>query len=521
MFAEPAMPDTIEKRRGPVVCLAVLVVSWLLLFAVQALQLPLDGFMLAHVSAPGASWLSGPLLATGLTDLLPLSKVLPSLHIAYLFLLVAVPVFSIVVIGRLMRKGAVLSGASRRGGLLLGAAILLAVVAIGDLPYLSNDVYLYRTQGQMLHQVGVNPYRIAPAQVLPPDQLQNVPWRSQLCTYGPLALDGFQAATAGSAGIVADFWRLKILLALPLVAVLLLLAFLRRFDHRERVAGIAWIGLNPLLLLEVCQNAHLEGWIGLLLVLLLLALDRRSYGRAVAAGVLCGLACAVKLSLLVVAPIIVVWLWTGRGARIRWWVAAIWTVLFVLACGATLVALYFRFWHGVHTFDGLQQEAGKVIRSLYAMLGALFGMKPGWIHLCSLAGSLLAAVIGVWVCVRRGSLSLGVLVCLMVQAVLGRTFLQPWHFCPALMLVPFLGVAARAAPGADGAALAPGVSRLATLRSYLVLSVSSLAGGYAVLLYDRGNRADILQLISFLCMVLPPMIWWSADVLIVRVTKKR
>ena len=54
------------------------------------------------------------------------------------------------------------------------------------------------------------------------------------------------------------------------------------------------------------------------------------------------------------------------------------------------------------------------------------------------------------------------------------------------------------------------------MRSFLALSVSSLAGGYAVLLLDRGSRADMLQIISFLCMVLPPMIWWTADILITR-----
>lgn len=480
--------------------------AWLLLLAMQALQRPFDGYMPAHVGAPGGSLLSGPLLAIPLACLLPLAKLQPELRFAHLILLAAVPLFSIVAIDGFMRTGAASPGMRRIGACLIGVVLLLTAAATGDFPYLSNDVYLYRAQGQMLNQAGASPYATAPAEVLPPGQLQNVPWTHQKCAYGPLALDGFRAATAGRGGIVGDFWRLKLLLALPLFAMLLLLARLPQFDARERIAWFAWIGLNPLILLDIAQNAHLEGWIGLFLALLLLALDHTTLRRVIAAGVLCGLACAIKLSLLVVAPIAVVWLWTGGRARVRR-AAVVRTALFALASGATLVALYFPYWQGWSTLDGLQWEAAKVIRSFHAMLGALFGMSPGWIQLCSLGGNLLAMAAGAWVCCRRSSLAQGVLACLLVQAVLGRTFLQPWHFCPALMLIPFLGMATRAAPAAANAAV-PGTLTLTALRGFLILSVSSLVGGYA-LLFLIHSRADVWQVVSFLCMVLPPLTWWS------------
>ena len=67
------MPDIVAKRRHPVAFLVVLLVAWLVLFAMQALQRPFDGYMPAHIGAPGGSWLSGPLLAIPLSFLLPLA----------------------------------------------------------------------------------------------------------------------------------------------------------------------------------------------------------------------------------------------------------------------------------------------------------------------------------------------------------------------------------------------------------------------------------------------------------------
>ena len=491
------------KLRIPNVWLPGLVFAWLLFFAVQALQRPFDGFLAEHVNAPGAAWLAGSLLAQGLTALLPPEEIMPVLRDVYLFLLLAVPIFSIVVIARHLRQGEGRLDESRRDWLLLASIALLALVAFGCLTYFSNDIYLFRVQGRMLSVAGVNPYAASPAQVLPSAQLQNIPWTLQKCAYGPLALLGFEAVTVGNHGVVADFWLLKLLLAIPFVFVLLLLARHPRLDRRARWVGFAWIGLNPLLLLEIFQNVHLEGWLGLLLILLLLALDRVSTGRVAAAGGLFGLACAIKLSLLALAPIIVVWLWMADEER-AWQVALGRIALLALVCVATLAALYWPFWIGGATFDGLQREAGKIIRSLHALLGAWFGLSPGCLRACGLAGNLLAAAAGAWICWRRKSLAQGLLVGLLAQVVLGRTFLQPWHFCPALLLVPFLGFAAR--PPASGGL------RWAELRSLLVLSVSALAGGYVALLWVPGSRADLLQTISFLCIVLPPAIWWGIEI---------
>lgn len=473
--------------------------AWLLLFAVQSLVRPVDGFMIEHVRRPSAAWLSGPLCATLLLHLMPiLSGWISHVRLLYGILLVAVPLCSVWWI----EAGYGCTDPLRRARLILTIVVLtLAALAISDLPYLSNDVYLYRAHGLMLSQHEASPYTASPAQVVASEDLQHVPWVRQKSPYGPLALTAFRLTTALSGNIAADFWRLKLLLGLPLLVLPVMFVVMRRFDARARLLGLAWIGLNPLLLLEIGQNAHLEGWVGLLLIWCVLALDRPTPGRIAAGGALCGLACAIKLSLLVAVPIMAVWIWSERRtlfSRQALGHALLFSLVFVI----TLVALYQPYWQGERTFIGLHQETTKVIRSFYALLGNGFGLAPRWIFLSSGLGNLVAIAAGMWIAIRRGNLPAALLCGLLLQAVFGRTFLQPWHFCPILMLVPFLNTAGHAT--AVGARGVPWLSGALSRRGLLVLSVSMLAGGYALLL-GAERREDYWQTLSFLGMVVPPL----------------
>ena len=494
-----AEPDDAPAAANETLLLLLVGAAWLLFFSVQALVRPVDGFMLAHVRTPTAAYLSGPLGGAVISRLLAfLPPEFMSWRALYALLLIAVPTGSVWWIQRGCQRGR----APRHTRLALTAvALMLAIFALCDLPYLSNDVYLYRAHGLMLSQHGVSPYMATPAQVLPASELQHVPWVHQECPYGPLALIGFGISTAvWPHGMAADFLRLKVLLGLPLLLLPLMLLTLRRFDLRERFMGLAWLTLNPLLILEIGQNAHLEGWVGLLLVWTVLVLDRpATAARVAAAGALCGLACALKLSLLLVVPIAFAWIWAEQRPRFsRQAVGRL--VLFGLAFAATLAVLYVPFWQGAITFIGLRQESAKVIRSFYAMLGYAYGLTPHWIFLGERIANLAAVAIGVWLAVRRRSLTGGLICALLIQALLGRTFVQPWHFCPVLILVPFLGVAS-----------APGNRRAGWMEQphfrmvLLALSVSLLGGGYAVLL-GAESRADIWQTLSFMGMVVPPLL---------------
>ncbi len=488
-------------RRTSILLFLVGLGLWLVLIGAQALVGPFDGYVLIHVGEPGALVAMGPTLARSVLSLVRPHLASGAVGVCYSLLIVAVPLFNIWLIGRILGKREV-RGARTRYGLGIAAVVLLAVLTQFNLPYLSNDIYLYRTQGRMLAETDCNPYAVTPAACLPEHDLLNVPWVHQFSPYGPLALAAFAAVNALAGGIVSEFWFLKALLTLPWVVMLIHLSRSKLYERDWKPVWLVWIGLNPLLVLEVCQNAHLEGWIGLALYVLVIVLPQVSYARVTMAGLVFGLACAIKLSLVVTAPIVLVWIFTAaRENHSPPRETATLLMLFVVSMLAALAANYWPLWQGAQTFAGIQQESDKVLRSLYSLLGHHLGVSAPWIRWLSFCGHICAGIVGMIVCYRRRSLAAGLIAGLLIQAVLGRTFLQPWHFAPAIMLAPLLG----ALPAKDRD---DEVGRR-VLRLLLVLSASALAGGYAVLFLAKG-KSPLAQSLSFLVMVVPPLVVWSA-----------
>jgi hypothetical protein len=367
-------------------------------------------------------------------------------------------------------------------------------------------------QGMMISHEGANPYTSAPSEHFTGDVLRNIPWVDQKSPYGPLALFGFAAATSLNGGIVSDFWCLKILTSLPWFIMLGILAASGLFPRGERPLWFAWIALNPLLVLEVCQNGHLEGWVGLLLFFLSLALLEVTRKRAILAGVLFGLACAVKLSVIVALPVVLVRLLfpsrsrTGprRVSETAWMTSAFLVPMFL-----TLIGLYAPLWQGVQTFAGIGAESGKIIRSFYSVLVFQFGMTPGTAYWCGYLGNLCAALAGMYICIRRRSFAEGLMVLLLIQAVFGRTFLQPWYFCPLVMLAPLLGIA-HGKPEDEFHARLRTRAETVVLDLILVLSASAVAGGYAVIFLAKKMMMET-SFYSVMWMIAPPLLMWAAE----------
>lgn len=285
--------DVRTDRRSPIGLILLVLCLWLILFAMQAMFGPFDGYVQTHIRAPGALISSGPIIEN---TLLPFTSSLltqETIWVSYFLLIIAVPIFSIWLIARFVGIGGT-SNAKVTTRVCIAAVVFLAVLTIFNLPYLSNDIYLYRLHGLMLSKWGCSPYVTTPAECLSKDVLKNVPWVNQNSPYGPLALVLFFAASSLPGGIVLHFWLLKVMLSLPWIILLVYIYKSRLFGQEWKIAWFAWIGLNPLLVLEVCQNGHLEGWIGLLLLFLVLTLLEVSYVRAVIAGILFGLVCAVN-----------------------------------------------------------------------------------------------------------------------------------------------------------------------------------------------------------------------------------
>jgi len=508
------MLEKITTPRKPLFLIASLLLAWLFFLSIQALVRPCDGYKPDHMLEHVTAFFTGPLLGRGVLFFLHSNCLMHVWRILYALLLLLVPLFATRVMASLIREESDDRTQRRMQCFLMVAAVALMALTIWDFPYLSNDIYLYRTQGQMLCQEGVSPYQASPSEVFSYTQLKSVPWTTQKSPYGPLALAGFMVATTSPGDINLDFIRLKIMAALPLLILLVMVIASRRLTLKEKSFGLAWIGLNPLVLLEISQNAHLEGWIALLLALLMVALHDVSKKRVLLGGLLLGLACAIKLTLLVACPIALAWLWAQRR-RQPFSKTLGHALLFVAALILTVAVVYLPFWQGAQTFTGIQQEATKISRSLYASLGYHFGMSVKCISGLCLLGNLATVVTGMLICIRSRSLPRGLISCLIIQSIIGRTFVQAWYFCPALLLIPFLGMASIPTPerrDAGGSILDDPLHQR-MLRALLVLSGTMLAGAYATMIIGQSYdiRGDRMQTISFFCMMLPFLIaWWRA-----------
>lgn len=353
---------------------------------------------------------------------------------------------------------------------------LLASLTFLELPQLSNDLFLYRATGEMYAE-GVNPYLTPPAGHFKEAQLQGVPWTGQSSAYGPLAIQAFSLATRAGGSWMGSYWILRTLMALPW---LILVACLWRGND----TGKLWmIGASPLLLLEVVQSGHLDGWMGLCLVgaCALAAHPDPAWPRRGALALLVAAALSLKLTAIVTVGALLVHLlrhpaWSGRA---------------VLGLGALVILLcsaaWAPVWTGPEVLDGLRAESGKVLQSLFQVArvpAQIAGVLAG-------IGSLLALVLGGWLRVRGWSLCAAMIAALLVQALIGRTFLQAWYFVPPLMLAV---CAPARGPRHESSLVHPAF--------WGVASVGLIFGAYGPVFLTR-SLAPAVQTLSVTLMLLP------------------
>jgi len=363
---------------------------------------------------------------------------------------------------------------------------VLALLSFLEMPQLSNDVFLYRVAGEMVAE-GQNPYLVAPNASFTADELQGIPWNSQRSPYGPLALHMFGLAAVLGGGWLGSLWVLRALMALPCVLTILVLA---RSDG-DRAPALLFLAASPLLLLEIVQGGHVDGWIGFLLVVVcaIAARDRMTYPGRVLVIVAFTAAIALKLSSIVVAGALFVHL--VRRPRWGW-------PLTLRAAGSVAVLyalIWWPLWGGIESLDGLRAESSKVLQSIFQIAGV-----PGESASAMAAfGSLFALVVGALLAARGWSLALSCMAALIIQAILGRTFLQPWYFAPVVMLGAWAML--EQAPGSRFA------RALADPVVWGVASVGLLLGGYG-LVFATHSLAPSVQTANVLLMIVPGTIAW-------------
>jgi len=379
------------------------------------------------------------------------------------------------------------------------AVVGLALVNIFNLPYLSNDVFLYRAFGAM-QLAGANPYTELPKQYLPPGELVQVPSVDQHSPYGPLALLLFRMAAASTPDQIGQVAVLKLLLVAPLAGLLVHGACRKSLPPSRRLFGLVWIGLNPLLLFEVFQSGHLEGWIACFLVLAITALRRPTIPNVLLSGVLTGLAVGMKLPTLVVCGAVAGAILRSRPAGEPWLLRLVPSTMYLAATLATLALCYAPYWEGARTLAPLRAESSKLFLSLLFLIDQIFRLGPDAVQAISVASLCLAFVAGVVVNLRGARAAIGIVLALTIQAAIARTVFHPWTVCPMVVLLaaPYLWPT----PGEP----AVGNGRISAIElAVLVWSVSSFIGGYAPFIFAQ-DRGPYWQSLAVAISFVPPVV---------------
>jgi hypothetical protein len=166
-------------------------------------------------------------------------------------------------------------------------------------PFSLTDTFNYLHYGRMQPLYGLNPYAALPIQAATDQAYAYSTWHHLLSPYGPLftvfteVLARFSLPTA--------YWILKIVIGLAALAVAALTAALARELGREPARAVAFVGLNPLVLVYGVGGVHNDVlFMALLLGGALLTFKRHEAlgGSAWAAAV------AVKLSAGLAIPIL-------------------------------------------------------------------------------------------------------------------------------------------------------------------------------------------------------------------------
>jgi alpha-1,6-mannosyltransferase len=249
------------------------------------------------------------LLVTGTTAAVLLRGENGSLGPNLLLLLVAYAALAVVVAVEVRRHRAG-SAPSLSRALVASCGLGLLVLAVVVPPTESGDVWAYSWYGRVVAHYHANPYT-TPAARHPGDKwAQHVDrvYKNTDSVYGPVF-----TGVSGAGMLLFGFSFLTARLFFQLLAAACVAAVMMIVWRRTRhPAAVAIIGLNPLVVVSVVNGAHNDAWVGLLVVVGVLLVDRNSLRWAGLA-----LAAAVMIKVAAVLPLLAVgiWVWRNRGWR--------------------------------------------------------------------------------------------------------------------------------------------------------------------------------------------------------------
>jgi len=317
----------------------------------------------------------------------------------------------------------------------VAAVLAVHVIFLLSPPLSYTDVFNYINYGRMGVVHGLNPYTTI-AQLEPHNDpsfsLSN--WHFLLSPYGPL-FTLFSYALV-PLGVVASFWAIKLVLALASLATLALVWRCARLLGRSPAAAVAFVGLNPIILvwgLGADHNDVLMLFFVVLAVYLLLragdpshvagVADARAPGSSRAAGAALVTAIFIKASAGVILPIFLLvsrrraFLEGGLGAGVVLGIAS------VVAFGANLpnVAAQNRLVTalGLPNLLGLALGQGGETHAVHTLVSLLFVIAICVAAICA------ARRRGAWLTASAVAL---------IALIASLSWLAPWYL---LWVLPF------------------------------------------------------------------------------------
>ncbi len=198
-------------------------------------------------------------------------------------------------------------------GIIIVSWLLSSAALLGAYPGESFDIFDYVFRGRMIVEYSASPLAIAPSVFLNQPFYKYITWRGQVDTYGPLweyasgavawaVHYAFGRADSHVAYIVG--YRLMAVLLTGLCGLLIALIVRRSSPQLAPAALLAWLW-NPLVLITTAIGAHndLLMIVAILAALLLFQRQRWVWGLLALA-----LAAHVKLTALLVLPVMGLWL---------------------------------------------------------------------------------------------------------------------------------------------------------------------------------------------------------------------
>lgn len=267
--------------------------------------------------------------------------------------------------------------------------LLASLVLLGTYPGESLDIFDYLFRGRMLIEEGASPLAQSPTPYSDRPFYDLITWRGQVDTYGPLweyASGGvawavgrlisrpFVATTATLAAYITGY-RLLAIVVSGLCGALVYQIVRRRAAPLAPAALLAWLW-NPLLLIASAVGAHNDLLLVLWLLLALWLLQRQRWALGLLAMLL---AAHVKLTALLLAPVVALWLVRRIG-----WRPAVTRSLLALSCALPLSWLLYAPLGGWATLPRMLRERTRFLANAPAdLLYRWLQERAGWDELAA------------------------------------------------------------------------------------------------------------------------------------------